>query len=82
MPLVLSTYMKGYIFTKEYYKSFQLGAASACPIVGYGIERFGRKKCLLLLTAPFLGGWVLITLAQNIWMIYVGRFLSGKLATL
>ncbi|ODM92464.1 Facilitated trehalose transporter Tret1, partial [Orchesella cincta] len=54
-----------------------LGAASACPIVGLGIERYGRKRCLLLLTAPFLFGWLLITLAQNIWMIYVGRFLSG-----
>ncbi|CAL8087044.1 unnamed protein product [Orchesella dallaii] len=54
-----------------------LGAASACPIVGFGIERYGRKRCLLLLTAPFLFGWLLITLAQNIWMIYVGRFLSG-----
>lgn len=76
--------MKGYIFIQRnmYYKSFQLGAASACPIVGYGIERLGRKKCLLLLTAPFLGGWVLITLAQNIWMIYVGRFLTGRLVTL
>ncbi|CAG7785042.1 unnamed protein product [Allacma fusca] len=54
-----------------------LGAIVSCPVAGVGIERFGRRMSMLLLTLPFIGGWLLIYFASNIWMIYAGRFITG-----
>ncbi|CAG7826803.1 unnamed protein product [Allacma fusca] len=54
-----------------------LGAVAACPFAGYGITNFGRRMTMLLLTVPFLGGWLLIFFAQDFAMIYAGRFLTG-----
>ncbi|CAG7727730.1 unnamed protein product [Allacma fusca] len=54
-----------------------LGAAAACPLTGYCVERFGRRKTMLALTIPFVSGWLLIAFAEHIYMIYAGRFVTG-----
>ena len=51
---------------------------AACPFAGFGITHFGRRMTMLMLTAPFTGGWLLIYFAQNVAMIYAGRFFTGK----
>ena len=55
-----------------------LGAVAACPFAGYGISNFGRRTTMLLLSAPFVAGWLLIYFAENLTMIYSGRFITGK----
>ncbi|OXA46822.1 Facilitated trehalose transporter Tret1 [Folsomia candida] len=54
-----------------------LGAVAAGPASGFGIETLGRRKSMLLLTGPFLLGWLLIYFAYNVNMILAGRFVTG-----
>jgi len=42
------------------------------------MDQFGRKATMLCLTVPLLLGWLLISFAKNIPMIYGGRILTGK----
>lgn len=49
----------------------------ACPIAGKLIEFIGRRNSLLYLNGPFVLGYGLIAFAQNIEMIYLGRFITG-----
>lgn len=46
-------------------------------ISGYLMERFGRKKSQLMLSVPFVAGWAIIGFANNIYLILLGRFLTG-----
>ena len=55
----------------------QLGAMLSCPVAGLGIEKVGRRMTMLLLTLPFLAGWLVIFFAQDVPMIYAGRFITG-----
>lgn len=41
------------------------------------MDRFGRKKTLLLTEIPLILGWLLISMATDIRMIYGGRLLVG-----
>lgn len=41
------------------------------------MDRIGRKKTLLLTEIPLIFGWVLISVATNVHMIYIGRLLTG-----
>ena len=50
---------------------------SLCSILGYGISKLGRKGLLILLSVPFVLGWLLITYAQTVYMIYIARVLIG-----
>lgn len=54
-----------------------LGAALVCLFIGTVIQVLGRKLTMLLLVIPFTLGWVLVTFAQNLTMLFVGRFLLG-----
>ncbi|CAG7820864.1 unnamed protein product, partial [Allacma fusca] len=54
-----------------------LGAVVAGPVTGYGVERFGRRKTMLMLTLPFVAGWLMIFWAQDVPMIYLGRLVTG-----
>jgi MFS family permease len=56
----------------------QIGALAAGPWGGYSNERFGRRLTMLSLTIPCLAGWLITIFAENVEMIYVGRFLVGK----
>jgi len=54
-----------------------LGGLVSGFVVGYGIDRVGRKSTLLLISAPFVFGWVLLALSQNFAMMLTGRFVTG-----
>lgn len=41
------------------------------------MDRFGRKKTLIFTEIPLILGWLLITCATNVEMIYAGRILCG-----
>lgn len=44
---------------------------------GYLVWKVGRKWTLLGSTLPMLAGLILIAAAVDIWMIYIGRLLTG-----
>lgn len=56
-----------------------LGAVGACPIAGYGMGKYGRRKVMMYLTGPFILGWILIALARDVWQILLGRFITGTM---
>lgn len=60
--------------------SASLSAATTpigCLLGGYIMDRYGRKKVLLLTELPLILGWLLISFASDVYMIYVGRLLVG-----
>lgn len=54
-----------------------LGLASMSLFMGVLSERYGRRSVLLLGGLIFLLGTILCTLAPNIWIFFLGRFLEG-----
>ena len=65
-------------FCMNFDETFQLGALISGPITGFLINKFGRKQTMLCFAFPFLCGWALIILAQNLVMMGAGRFITGK----
>ncbi|XP_053602986.1 facilitated trehalose transporter Tret1-like isoform X2 [Plodia interpunctella] len=53
------------------------GTPVGCIVSGYMMDSFGRKLTLVLTEVPLICGWLLIAVAQNVPMIYVGRLLVG-----
>ena len=41
------------------------------------VDKIGRKLSLMLCSVPFVFGFVVIIAAQNVWMLYLGRVLTG-----
>jgi MFS family permease len=56
---------------------YNIGCSVSCLIIGYCMDMFGRKWTMLLLVIPFTIGWSLLTFAQNVIMLLIGRFLLG-----
>lgn len=56
---------------------FTFGAAFVCLFIGALNQIFGRKRTMLLLVIPFTIGWILVTYAQNVAMLFIGRFFLG-----
>ncbi|XP_053137949.1 solute carrier family 2, facilitated glucose transporter member 8 isoform X1 [Hemicordylus capensis] len=54
-----------------------LGAAAGGILGGYVVDKAGRKLSLMLCAVPFVFGFLIITAAQNVWMLYVGRLVNG-----
>ncbi|XP_037254941.1 solute carrier family 2, facilitated glucose transporter member 8 isoform X1 [Falco biarmicus] len=54
-----------------------LGAAAGGILGGYLIDKVGRKLSLMLCSIPYVFGYVVIISAQNVWMLYFGRMLTG-----
>ncbi|XP_054992652.1 solute carrier family 2, facilitated glucose transporter member 8 isoform X1 [Sorex araneus] len=54
-----------------------LGAAAGGVLGGWLLDRAGRKLSLLLCTVPFAAGFAVITAAQDVWMLFAGRLLTG-----
>ncbi|KAH0615508.1 hypothetical protein JD844_004858 [Phrynosoma platyrhinos] len=54
-----------------------LGAAAGGILGGYIVDKVGRKLSLMLCAIPYVFGFTIIISAQNIWMLYTGRILSG-----
>lgn len=44
---------------------------------GWMVEKIGRKLSLMFCSLPFVFGFTVIIAAQNVWMLYVGRVLTG-----
>ncbi|KAK0166526.1 hypothetical protein PV328_004938 [Microctonus aethiopoides] len=54
-----------------------IGTPIGCLLSGYLMDQLGRKRCLIITEVPAMLGWLLITFATNIEMIYAGRFFVG-----
>ncbi|XP_026199472.1 solute carrier family 2, facilitated glucose transporter member 8 [Anabas testudineus] len=54
-----------------------VGAAVGGLLGGWMVEKIGRKLSLMFCSLPFVFGFTVIIAAQNIWMLYVGRILTG-----
>ncbi|XP_014798293.1 PREDICTED: solute carrier family 2, facilitated glucose transporter member 8 isoform X1 [Calidris pugnax] len=54
-----------------------LGAAAGGILGGYLVDKVGRKLSLMLCSIPYVFGYVVIISAQNVWMLYFGRVLTG-----
>lgn len=54
-----------------------IGAIFGSPVGGWAIDKFGRKSTIMLCVVPFVLGWLLISFAQNVPMLYSGRIITG-----
>lgn len=54
-----------------------LGAACGGLLGGWLVERAGRKLSLMFCSLPFVFGFTVMIAAQNVWMLYLGRVLTG-----
>ncbi|KAJ2954971.1 hypothetical protein O0L34_g3314 [Tuta absoluta] len=54
-----------------------LPMAPGCLISGWMMEKFGRKTSHYMVCAPFLLGWILISCAQDLSLMLLGRFFTG-----
>jgi len=54
-----------------------LGALIAAPIIGAGVFKFGRRQTMVMLTLPFVAGWLLIYFASNVRFVFIGRLITG-----
>ncbi len=61
-----------------FYKIKQLGALASSPVAGFTVERLGRKGCMILFSFPFILGWIVVAFANNVIIMCIGRFITGK----
>ncbi|RWS24063.1 solute carrier family 2: facilitated glucose transporter member 8-like protein [Leptotrombidium deliense] len=54
-----------------------LGAVLGAVISAFTVEKFGRKGTLMLCSIPCVIGWIMIAYADNIYVLLIGRFLTG-----
>ncbi|KAM4647401.1 solute carrier family 2, facilitated glucose transporter member 8 isoform 3-T3 [Amazona ochrocephala] len=54
-----------------------LGAAAGGILGGYLVDKVGRKLTLMLCSVPYVFGFTVIISARNVWMLYLGRMLTG-----
>uniref|UniRef100_A0A8C6WS82 Solute carrier family 2, facilitated glucose transporter member 8 n=1 Tax=Neogobius melanostomus TaxID=47308 RepID=A0A8C6WS82_9GOBI len=54
-----------------------IGAAVGGLLGGWMVQRLGRKLSLMASAVPFVCGFTIIVAAQSVWMLYVGRALTG-----
>ncbi|XP_068147231.1 facilitated trehalose transporter Tret1-2 homolog [Drosophila tropicalis] len=54
-----------------------LGATCVCIPIGFMIDWIGRRPTMLALIPPYMVGWILMIFANNLAMLYVGRFILG-----
>ena len=54
-----------------------LGAFFAVPLAGPMMERYGRRITIALACLPMILGWICIAVSTKMWMVYVGRVLTG-----
>lgn len=54
-----------------------IGAAFGGLLGGWMVEKIGRKLTLMFCSLPFVCGYTVIVAAQNVWMLYLGRALTG-----
>ncbi|GCC16917.1 solute carrier family 2, facilitated glucose transporter member 8 [Chiloscyllium punctatum] len=54
-----------------------IGAAVGGIIGGWIVDKIGRKLTLMSCAVPYVTGFAMIIVAQNVWMLYSGRILTG-----
>lgn len=54
-----------------------VGAAVGGLLGGWMVQRMGRKLTLMASSVPFVFGFTVIVAAQSVWMLYLGRVLTG-----
>ncbi|GAB6025928.1 Facilitated trehalose transporter Tret1 [Chamberlinius hualienensis] len=54
-----------------------LGAVPGALLSGWTMDYFGRKATILVSCFPYVIGWVIISAATNVVMMYAGRLLTG-----
>ncbi|XP_041098556.1 solute carrier family 2, facilitated glucose transporter member 8 isoform X2 [Polyodon spathula] len=54
-----------------------LGAALGGVVGGWVVDKIGQKLSLMMCSIPFVVGFTIIISAQSIWMLYLGRVLTG-----
>ena len=58
------------------------GAILVGPMIGFLVNKLGRKYSMVVLCIPNFVGWVLVTISKSknsIVALYIGRILIGKL---
>ncbi|XP_017779256.1 PREDICTED: facilitated trehalose transporter Tret1-like [Nicrophorus vespilloides] len=56
---------------------YMIGGIAGLPLTMFAVDKFGRKKSILLASANNLLSWILIAVANNVTTLHVARFLSG-----
>ncbi|KAJ8006060.1 hypothetical protein DPEC_G00124340 [Dallia pectoralis] len=54
-----------------------IGAAIGGLLGGWMVDKTGRKLSLMFCAIPYIFGFTVIIAAQNVWMLYLGRVLTG-----
>lgn len=54
-----------------------VGAAAGGLLGGWMVEKIGRKLSLMFCSLPYVFGFTVIIAAQNVWMLHIGRVLTG-----
>ncbi|XP_051892979.1 solute carrier family 2, facilitated glucose transporter member 8 [Pristis pectinata] len=54
-----------------------IGAAVGGIVGGWLVDKFGRKRSLMMCGLPYITGFTVIVGAQKIWMLYTGRIMTG-----
>ncbi|KAK6312948.1 hypothetical protein J4Q44_G00162950 [Coregonus suidteri] len=54
-----------------------IGAAIGGLLGGWMVDKIGRKLSLMFCSIPYIFGFTIIIAAQNVWMLYLGRVLTG-----
>lgn len=56
---------------------YLLGSIPGNVIAAFLVDRYGRKRSLLMASVPLLIGWVLILVGKSPYILYASRFISG-----
>lgn len=59
-----------------------IGAIVGALPAGFFANQFGRKATLIGFTIPWISMWAMLTMAQNVAVLYVARFVSGVIVGL
>jgi sugar porter (SP) family MFS transporter len=59
-----------------------LGAFFSVPLAGPMMERYGRRSTIAFACLPMIVGWFCIAVSTQMWMVYVGRVLTGVAVSL
>lgn len=59
---------------------YMIGGLAGLPITIYMVDKIGRQKTVLFASSSSFTAWVLIGIANNVYYLYVARFLTGLAA--
>lgn len=54
-----------------------IGAVFGSLPASWGADFIGRKPAIALLAIPFILSWVMIIVADSVWMLLASRFIAG-----